>query len=717
MSTKGNKENIEEPQNKEISSSNTKKEALSKLIGNKRIRDDNEEKNEIRKICNYCNKIPISEVLEFCDSTPIKNIINFISKQIKDEKFIKLLTEIINKKTINQDKSTNILCDNCFINTFINGGLDKVFNSQKSELNIFQENEDKKNNLKKIIDLYSVNLSIAINNLKDLKMKYSETVKNTKELFNTTAVQVMLSNNKDPFQDLKKKMDNCEKNLKEIEDIFESLINDLTSKEELKMFYIEVINNNDDTSKNNLLKILKSIQNEIELSSFNINGAPQNINNGNKKNLDNIDYLYSNLNIKTNNNNTILNNSNIQNNSNNSQLFNLKAQKKVNEQEIFTNNIEKNILKSNLLSALSKNNIIQNGLGLILTPLNFSQARIPNNILINNILNSSNINPQLFSQFSNINQIGPILTNNNSNLNDNNKTINNIILSGINNPFAQRPNLFNNPIDTAKELEIMTLRNLLNNNNSQNNLINNIYNNQINPILSSNILNNYNSSLNNSILNLQGNNGLSLNNNNLRGNEINQLNLIDREKMNVNLNNNNKQGVNSNNMNNLNNININNINSLNNINNLTGLNGLSNNININDINNSNLSKEFVNQSLNNVNNNAFQGAQTLNEGQKEKLVQLFDNVAREKYKKSLDNNSKNSNLINNKIDLNLGSSIPFEQNYFQKMNSYCPNIKANPLNIDNNISSNNIIFQSNLNIKSENNVLNNDIEQIKNNNN
>ena len=549
MSTKENKENKEEePQNRDILSTNTKKESINTLIGNKRIRSDSEEKIEIKKVCKYCNKIPAYEALEYDNSTPKENIINFISKQIKDENFVKLLVEIINKKAINQDKKNNIICDNCFINAFINGGLDKVFNSQKTVLNQFQESEDKKNNLKNIIDLYSVNLSIAINNLKELKVKYSMTVKNTKDLFKTTALQVMLSNNKDPFQDIKKKMDNCEKNFKEIEDIFESLINDLSSKEELKMFYIEGINNNDDSSKNNLLKILKSIQNEIELSSFNINGAPQNSNNGNEKNLDNTDHLYSNLNIKTNNNNnTLLNNTNIQNNNNSNQMLNLQAQKKLNEQETLASNIEKNILKSNLLSALSKSNIIQNGLGIVLPPFNISQTRIPNNILINNILNSSNLNPQLFSQISNINQIGPILTNN-SNLNDNNKTINNILLSGINNPFLQRPNILNSSIDSTKELEIMTIRNIFNNNN-------NFYNNQFNPILSSNTLNSYNSSLSNNILSLQGSNGFSLNNNNLGGNEINQLNLINREKMNANLNNNKKQGVNLNNMNNLNNIN------------------------------------------------------------------------------------------------------------------------------------------------------------------
>ena len=717
MSTKGNKENKEEePQNKDILNTKTKKESLITLVGNKRIRSDTEEKIEIKKICKYCNKIPTYEVLEYDDSTPKKNIINFISKQIKDENFIKLLTEIINKKIINQDKKNNIICDNCFKNAFINGGLDKVLNSQKAALNPFQESEDKKNNLKKIIDLYSVNLSIAINNLKELKAKYSKTVKNTKDLFNITALQVMLSNNKDPFQDLKKKMDNCEKNLKEIEDNFESLINDLSSKEELKMFYIEGLNNNDDSSKNNLLKILKSIQNEIELSSFNINGALPNSYNGNERNLDNTDYLYSNLNIKTNNNNnSLLNNANIQNNNNSSQILNLQAQKKLNEQETLASNIEKNIQKSNLLSALSKSNIIQNGLGMILPPFNISQARIPNNILINNILNSSNLNPQLFSQISNINQIGPILTNN-SNLNDNNKTINNILLSGINSPFLQRPNLFNSPIDAAKELEIMTLRNLLNNNNSQNNLINNLYNNQINPILSSNTFNNYNSSLSNNILNLQGSNGFSLNNNNLGGNEINQLNLINREKMNANLNNNNKQGVNLNYMNNLNNMNINNAN---NINNLTGLNGLSNSININDINNSNLNKEILNQ---NLNNNTLQGQQPPNEIGKEKLVQLFNNVFREKYQKNLDNKVNNTHLNNNQIDLNSASSIQFDQNYLQQMNPYSPDIKANPLNIiDNNINSinlgklenNNNMLQNNLNSKSESNIINNDIEKIK----
>ena len=122
------------------------------------------------------------------------------------------------------------------------------------------------------------------------------------------------------------------------------------------------------------------------------------------------------------------------------------------------------------------------------------------------------------------------------------------------------------------------------------------------------------------------------------------------------------------------------------------------------------------------NSNIFQGQQPPNEGPKEKLVQLFNNVFREKYQKNLDNNVKNTNLNNNQIDLNLSSSMQFDQNYYQQMNSYSSDAKANPLNIiDNNINSinigklvnNNSMLQNNLNSRSESNILNNEIEKIK----
>ena len=730
MSNKTNEENKEEPQYSITLSSNTKKESSNKLIGNKRIKPDTEEKKENKKICNYCNKIPSCESLEFDDSTPKQNIIDFFSKKIKDENFIKLLTENINKMTLNKDKITNVICDNCFLNAFINGGLERIFNTQKKESNSTEDkpqNEDQKNKLKKIIDLYSLSLSLAINKLKELKEKYMKTIKSTKELFDTTALQVMLSNNRDPFQDIKRKMDSCLKNLKEIDENFESLIHDFSYKEEMKILYIEGVNNNDNLINNKLLSFLKSMEDEI---NFNMNGGPQNSDNRNEKNSENKDISCSILDVKTiNKNDNLLNRVNMKNISNN-QILNLQNQKKPNEQEAFVGNLDKNeLLKNNLFPSLNKNNIIQNGLG-ILPPFNLSQGRIPSNILINNILNSTNLNHQLFSQIINSNQMGSMLSNN-KNLNDNDKNINNlnnILLPGINGPFIQRPNIFSSPIDLSKELEIMAIRNYLNDTN-QNNLINNNFNNQINPILPTGTLNDYNPSvpsLYNNFLNLQGKNDISINNSNIGPNEINQLNFINREKMNQSLNNN-KQGINLNNMTNLNNMNINNMNSINNLNNLNGLNALSNNININDINNSNLNKEIQNQNYNSFNNiNLFQGQQPTNELQNNMLLQLFNNVAREKVEKSLlhlENSAKTSNSNN---DLNEASPpIPIEQNYSRQMNSYTSDNKGAPLNIidnNNNISTNtskvinnnnNLLLSNNINSKSENNFKINDLEQLK----
>jgi len=737
MSNKINKENKEEPQNSNTLSSNSKKESSNKLIGNKRIKPDTEDKKENKKICNYCNKIPSCDFLEFDDSTPKQNIIDIFTKKIKDENFIKSLTERINKTTLNKDKNSNVICDNCFLNSFISGGLERIFNTQKKESNSNEDipqNEEGENKLKKIDD---ISLSLAIKKLKDLKVKYEKTIKSTKELLETIVLQVMLSNNRDLFQEIKKKMDSCLKNLSEIDDNFESLINDFSYKEEMIKLYIGGVNNNDNSANNNLLLFLKSLEDEIAL---NMNGGPQSSNNRNEKNSENKDISFSNFDIKAiNKSNNLLNRANMKNNISNNQTLNLQNQKKTSEQEPFVGNLDKNeLLKNNLFSSLNKNNLIQNGLG-ILPPFNLSQGRIPSNILINNILNSTNLNHQLFSQIINNNQMGSMLPNN-KNLNDNDKNINNlnnILLSGINAPFIQRPNMFSSPFDVTKELEIMAIRNYLNDN-SQNNLINNNFNNsqisQINPILPTGTLNDYNPSvpsLYNNFLNLQGKNDISLNNSNIGPNEINQLNLINREKMSQSLNNN-KQGINLSNMTNmtnLNNMNLNNINSMSNINNLNSLNGLnalSSNININDINNSNLSKEIPNQNFNSFNNinNLFQGQQPTNELQKGMILQLFNNVAREKEQKNLlhlENNAKASNLNN---DLNEASPIPIEQNYSRQMNSYTSDNKGTSLNIidNNNISSNaakvmnnnnNLLISNNINSKSETNAKNNDIEQLK----
>ena len=79
-------------------------------------------------------------------------------------------------------------------------------------------------------------------------------------------------------------MDNCKQNLEEIERNFESLIKNLSSKEKLKKFYIEGVFSNDNSYKNNVLNVLKHVENEIELSTININGNTQILNTENDKN-------------------------------------------------------------------------------------------------------------------------------------------------------------------------------------------------------------------------------------------------------------------------------------------------------------------------------------------------------------------------------------------------------------------------------------------------
>ena len=778
MSSQSNKQKKEDSHNKLGHS--PKNDLSNTLIGNKRERPKSDEKNGNNKICDHCNTVK-SDFLEIDDYTPNKNIIDFISKNIKDENLRKHMTDFIIKKFPNKDKysqnksnnnqniNKNIICIECFIETFTKGGLEKIFIGQKNENNYpIREinNNEQKNNLKEITDLYSINLNLAISTLKQLKVEYHKTIKSTNDLFSNLAIQIMLSNNKEPFQDLKRKMDNCTKNLKEIEENFESLINDLTSKEELKKIFIEGIYDNDNFSKNNLIKILKKITNEIEFSNLNINGAPQNINNGNEKNLEtpditnyNVDNSKNDIKNKQNNDNKNNNNgnkNNIQNNINNNQLLNIQNQKKQNYQDQKINN--------NILSSLSQNNLIQNSpeshfigsnLGLF-SPFSFSQNRVSSNALLNNFFSSSSLGPQLLNQTNNNSQINSLFPNNNSNESSKNiNNLNNMSFSGLNNSYLQRPNFLNTSFESLKEIEMLALRNILNNN--QNNLINNMYNNQINPILnsSSSGLNNYNSpssSLYYNLFNLQNNNGVSnlnqaINNNNIDQNKINQLNLINRDRINVsNLNNNNK-GTNinniSNNINNMNNNinsmnslnnnmnNLSNINNINNLNSLGALNGLGNNLNISDINN-NINKLIPNQNIHNLNtnNNLYQVSQMLtSDGQKNMLVELFNNVAREKEKEQIinENNSKNNNNLNNntQLEMNVQTSISNEQNNLQQINPYTNENKNAPINdtSNNNINNNElnlgntennkVSFLNNINNNNESNAVNNEKEEIK----
>ena len=405
------------------------------------------------------------------------------------------------------------------------------------------------------------------------------------------------------------------------------------------------------------------------------------------------------------------------------------AQNQINQnfKEITNINLEKNeLLINNFLSSLSRKDIKPNisdsplisNLGYC--PYDISNSRIQNDFQFNNFLNNpSELNPQILNQINNNNncQISSYLGINN-NLNDNNN-LNNLVFQS---PFIQRANLYNNLIDPSKDLEIKLLNNLINKNNS-NNLMNNLYSSQINP----NILNNFNPpAYYNNFLNLQGNNSISnlnqtINTNDFTQSKINQLNLIGKERMNINLNNsnNNKQGVNLNNMSNINNSN--------NINNLSSLNGLSNKSIINEANSSNLNKVNQNQNINS--NILYQSQEYPNKDyHKMMLLQLFNNIAKEKEKKNFFNldihNNKNSNLIsnNNQEELNMPSSKPIEQNKLNQKNSYTFDIKTRPVTIveNNNKIPNNIRKLESIKIKNnfqntnkKNNILTNEDELLK----
>ena len=289
MNEKLEKENITEKSKLKISQTSSENKNI--LIGNKRERTKEEEIKEDtynKKLCKYCKNIYELDILELNKTIQSQIIIDFLSKKIKDELFLKILKEnidnILKKEDKNIEIKNQIICFNCFLNIIISGGLEKLFTEEKE--NNFQSKDlinNDQNNLKQIVNIYSINLNMAINSLKSLKSKYSKTIETTNDVFENTAIRIMLSNNKEPFQELKKKMDNCKQNLEEVKEQFDILINELTKKEELKKFYIEGVLSNDDLSKNNLLKELKKLENEIEINTININGGMQLLN-GNDKN-------------------------------------------------------------------------------------------------------------------------------------------------------------------------------------------------------------------------------------------------------------------------------------------------------------------------------------------------------------------------------------------------------------------------------------------------
>ena len=790
---------IQNPKEKATKNQENKKT----LTGNKRERtkesqdeeeqEQNQEKKNINcsfKICNYCKNINAIEILEFDETTQNQTIIDYISKIIKDSNFIKIIKDnieyILKNKDNNKLKNKIIICSQCFLNIFIAGGLEKIFfekrddkdessNIQNKYLDL-NENDQKKN-LKQIVDIYSINLNLAIKSIKDLKSKYSKVIKSANDIFKNTAIRMMLSNFRENFQGLKKKIDDCEENFKEIEDIFDNIINDLTQKEEMKKFCIEGVFSNDNISKNNLLKILKKVENEIEIGTINISNGPKPINNENDKTPEASEVIVNNKENNDNKNNSN-NKNNITNNINNNTLLNIQNPKKpnINEQLLLNNNIDKaEILKNNML--LNQNNYNPTGTNsdFFLNPgLGFfpnippQGGRIPSNILINNLFPSPNLNPQLISQI-NSSQINSIFPNNNNNTNINNsnnsnnntnsnpisnpsnetnKSVNNNLnninnLNGLNNipypGFLPRGNFpFNNPNEPFKDFDnIFSMRNLMNTN--QNNIINNLYNSQINPnsislsplpfnnfptnppsMLSPNLGTNFipsNPSLFNNILNLQGNNNISNLSQPINTNNTINNNLEQNKLTHLNIINREKNLMNTNQNNNNKGTNVNN-----NISNLGNANIKNNINNINNVNNISNLTGLSNLSININNLNRNEMASNIN-GQ-EKLLDLFNNLAKNKESKNASNeniyNLKNNNNINNnnaQIELNINNEqniLPLD--YSDIRPAPINNIENSNNNINN--SEPNVVIVNNNNSLIPNNInnINNNNSETKNNN-
>ena len=721
-------------------------------IGKKRERPKDEQEDEKVNIknCNYCKKSITADFLDLNKNknNPNESIIEIISTQLKNEKFLKILKEnsekmkniiVDNNEIINTNK---IMCHNCVLNNFIIGGFEKIFMKQDNDINnrnILKDGDDQNNNLKQILD---INLNLAINSLKKLKEKYSKIIETTNDIFENKSKRSSLSNNSEDYLKLKKEMDNCKQNLKEIGENFENLIKNLSSQEELKKYFIKGVFSNDNTYKNNLLKLLKQLENEIEINtnnnSVNMNGGIKLINNDdNNKNIGLSDELYYNL-IKNekekeiNDNNKIYNKNNIQNNQ---LLYNIQNQKKQNSNEQL------------LLNNISQNNLIQNNpidpfnsptLGLI-TNVGLSQGgRIPNNILSNNLPSSPILSPQILGQINNNNQINSIIPNNNNNINspDNRNSNMNNLNNLTNMSFSTINGILSRPyfgLSSPNDSDTIYLRPLFNNNN-QSNIINNPYNNLIYPNPLPPIISNFfgpstsplpspglagnfgpsSSQFYNSLLNIQSNNNnipnisqsinnnSNKNNNNIEQNKANQINNLinnDRNLMNVNntnnknLNMNDLNNINMNNINNMNNLksmnnmnNMNNINNINNINNLNGLNNLTNNINRNEINNNLYLYQGQHQQqpmIQNVKDN-----QNL-------LVGLFNEVAKEKVQNASSNNDNNSNIKNNNNNNNINNINTQaemamnnnEQNNLQQINKNLQNAeKKNSLMSSNNIN-------------------------------
>ena len=467
----------------------------------------------------------------------------------------------------------NNLCNKCLLNEFIKGGIDKIFSKKKQEENIKQEKNEKNyldinSKIKELTTIYSINLNYAILQLMDLKSKYFLISKNINKIFENVCIQLMLSKNREPFPDLKKKIDNSVKDFQDAENQFNNLLNNLIYKEDMKTFILDGILNNEENHKNNILKILKQLEYELENNKFETPEASTDKDfNEQKKENDKQNKILSDMLL-------------------------------MNKNDQLKNNL---LLTQNLFN--NGPNLFNTGLGIL--PIGIS-PNPPNNILLSNMMLNPSLNPSILNQINNTINYS-MLSNMNNNANDANKNINNgnnLPFQGLNNLPGQNPNM-NAQSDIEK---ILIIRNLLNNNNlpTNNNLLNNLYANQINPNLITPIsLNNFvpqnvpnvpfiSPNLNNN------NNPGQLNTNNIPLDENRKI-LMNREKNMVNANQSPKNIANIPNIANLNNL-------------------INNNImnNMNEQENNNINKNLeINPNLINKENS---------------LTNLFNNVAREKRK-------------------------------------------------------------------------------------
>jgi hypothetical protein len=550
MTDNQKEENVSSPQEINLNSQN---ETL-KLIGNKREREKEtiEDEKPSKKVCNSCNSSS-PELLKFAEK--MENSENIIELFTKEGEFIKLLKENLDKTISNNNSKLNYLCNKCLVNEFIKGGINRIFNQKKSEDNDKKEKieQDTMPNIwnkkvKEIVGIYSLNLNIAIRNLRKLKDEYINITKNLKEIFSSSYVQILFSKNKDPSHELKKKIDNNDIVFKEIGNHFDDLINNLTQKEEMKTFILDCVLSNEPNQKYVILNKLKQLENEIENNTF-----EQGENNNTNKNI--------------------------------KDPKKEKDKKNIADMLSINNN---DLLKNNIL--LSQNNLLNNGpnlfnSGLGILPLTI-QANPSNNLLLNNLMLNSLLNPSILNQTNNTINLNSMLSNMNNNPNDANKNINNLNnlpFPGLNNLPLQ--NLNSNPLNNLDY--ILSLKNILNNNNSNiqpnNNMANNLYTNPLNPnIMPPLSLNNFFPPTSHLIHpNLSNTNSNSLNNNFTfdEKNIINRKNPLNIEK-NTNINPNDNANIgNMSNIKDLNNI-INNTNNLNEANKI-----LQNNLNMQNPNN------------------------------------------------------------------------------------------------------------------------------------